>query len=117
MLLEEGFYVFSSDPLFTWHPKTLRRHASSAIARAARRSRRAGRALHLQAFETILCRLRLASLLTRPWKPKSLSVMDFNASALGRFFMLLVVCFQRYHRGPPGGAGRCDEGRSGLARP
>lgn len=38
------------------------------------------RALHLQAFETILCRLRLASLLTRPWKPKSLSVMDFNAS-------------------------------------
>ncbi|CAK9077290.1 Hypothetical protein (Fragment) [Durusdinium trenchii] len=33
----------------------------------------------------------------------SLSVMDFNASALGRFFMLLVVCFQRYHRGPPGG--------------
>lgn len=25
------------------------------------------RSLHLQAFETILCRLRLASLLSRPW--------------------------------------------------
>ena len=41
------------------------------------------RKLHLQAFETILCRLRLASLLMRPWRAKSLSVMDFDCSTSG----------------------------------
>ena len=46
------------------------------------------RKLHLQAFETILCRLRLASLLMRPWRSKSLSVMDFDSSSLD----LLSLC-------------------------
>mmetsp|Transcript_36896 Transcript_36896/g.82418 ORF Transcript_36896/g.82418 Transcript_36896/m.82418 type:complete len:730 (+) Transcript_36896:38-2227(+) len=36
-----------------------------------------GRTLHLAAFETILCRLRLASLLARPWRA-NLSVVDFS---------------------------------------
>lgn len=44
-----------------------------------------GRKLHLQAFETILCRLRLASLLMRPWRAKSLSVMDFDSSRVSDF--------------------------------
>jgi len=44
-----------------------------------------GRKLHLQAFETILCRLRLASLLMRPWRAKSLSVMDFDCSRVSDF--------------------------------
>eukprot|EP00439_Symbiodinium_sp_Y106_P067415 s10_g11.t1 len=38
-----------------------------------------GRTLHLQAFETILCRLRLASLLARPWRA-NLSVVDYSCS-------------------------------------
>lgn len=52
---------------------------NGTLSRVFERVSGTGRTLHLQAFETILCRLRLASLLARPWRA-NLSVVDYSCS-------------------------------------
>ncbi|CAE7247561.1 corA [Symbiodinium natans] len=53
---------------------------NGTLAKVFERVSGTGRTLHLQAFETILCRLRLASLLARPWRA-NLSVVDYTDTA------------------------------------